>query len=176
MFPKTSIQFLLRLRPALRWLMKLRSSPRAIAGGFALGTFIAFTPTVGLQIILAICFSTLFNWNRPAAILPVWVSNPVTIPPIFTFNYFIGQKIWGGPPVSEVSQLFITIGTTMARLDFWDFEKLMHSLLGLGMELIIPLCLGSCIVGLIAATIVYFPMLQLMCFLAKRKRQRHVLK
>lgn len=156
--------------------MRLRSSPKAIAGGFALGTFIALTPTVGLQIILAICISTLLNWNRPAAILPVWISNPITIPPIFTFNYFIGQKIWGGPPVSEVSQLFITVGKTMARLDFWDFEKLAHSLLGLGMELVIPLCLGSIIVGLVAAIIVYVPMLKLMRFLVKRKRQHQILK
>lgn len=173
--PPIPISFLLRMRPALRWITKLRSSPRAIAGGFALGTFIAFTPTLGAQIILAIVFSTLFNCNRPAAIVPVWITNPVTVAPIFTVNYWIGQKVWGGPEVSEVSGLFIDLGINMAKLDIWESKELFNSVLSLGPDLIIPLCIGSLIVSTAAAIIVYFPMLQLLHFLAKRQRQRKTL-
>ena len=105
----------MRIRPVLRWVIKLRSSPRAIAGGLALGTFIAFTPTVGVQLILAFVAATFFNMNRPAAMIPVWITNPVTVAPIYTFNYWLGATVWGGPPLSEVSGLFIDIGRTLAR-------------------------------------------------------------
>ena len=150
----------------------MRSTPAAIAGGFALGTFIAFTPIIGLQMVLAVILSTLFNCNRPAAILAIWITNPVTIAPIFTINYWIGQKMWGGPMVSEVSGLFIDIGMTMAKLDIWEFKELITSVLSLGPDLIIPLCLGSLVVSTISAIIVYFPMLQLLYFLAERKKRK----
>lgn len=173
--PPIPISFLLKMRPALRWVTKLRSSPKAIAGGFALGTFIAFTPTLGAQIILAIFFATLFNYNRPAAIVPVWITNPVTVAPIFTANYWIGQKIWGGPMVSEVSGLFIQLGITTAKLDIWESKELFLAVLNLGPGLIIPLCIGSLIVSTATAVIVYFPILQLLRFLSERKRQRRKL-
>ncbi len=150
----------------------MRSTPKAIAGGFALGTFIAFTPTIGLQMVLAVILSTLLNYNRPASILPVWITNPVTVAPIFTINYWLGQKIWGGPQVSEVSGLFINIGVTMAKLDFWESRELISSVLRLGPDLIIPLCLGSLVVSTIFAIIVYFPILQILYFLAERKKRR----
>lgn len=173
--PPIPISFLLKMRPALRWLTKLRSSPRAIAGGFALGTFIAFTPTLGAQMLLAVIFATLFNCNRPAAILPVWITNPVTVAPIFTANYWIGQKLWGGPLVSEVSGLFIDLGINMAKLDIWESKELFLGVLNLGPDLIIPLCIGSLIVSTAAGIIVYVPMLQLLHFLANRKKQRRTL-
>ena len=174
-FPRIPISFLLKMRPALRWITRLRSSPKAIAGGFALGTFIAFTPTVGAQIVLAILFSTLFNLNRAAAVIPVWITNPVTVAPIFTINYWIGQHVWGGPPVSEVSQLFMSLGMTMARLDIWESKELFLAVLNLGPELIIPLCIGSLIVSTISAILVYFPMLQVLKFLVSRRRQKKIL-
>lgn len=156
--------------------MKLRSSPRAIAGGFALGMFIAFTPTLGAQIALAIIFSTFFNFNRAAAILPVWITNPVTVAPIFTFNYWIGQNVWGGPPVSEVSKLFLHLGATMARLDFWESKELFYEVINLGPELVIPLCIGSLIVSTVTALLAYFGSLRLLRLLAKRKREKKILK
>ncbi len=173
--PPIPISFLLKMRPALRWLTKLRSSPKAIAGGFALGTFIAFTPTLGAQMILAVIFATLFNCNRPAAILPVWITNPVTVAPIFTANYWLGQKVLGGPMVSEVSGLFIDLGITTAKLDFWESKELLLAVINLGPDLIIPLCIGSLIVSTATGIIVYFPMLQLLQFLANRKKQKKTL-
>lgn len=175
-FPRLPISFLLRMRPALRWITKLRSSPRAIAGGFSLGMFIAFTPTLGAQIALAIIFSTFFNFNRAAAILPVWITNPVTVAPIFTFNYWIGQSIWGGPHVSEVSQLFLNLGKTMARLDIWESKQLFYEMINLGPELIIPLCIGSLIVSTVTALLTYFISMRLLYQLAKRKREKKILK
>ena len=62
----------------LRSVVRLRGSPRAIAGGLAIGVFVAFMPTRGFQMLFAAFLATLFGANRPAAVLPVWITNPAT--------------------------------------------------------------------------------------------------
>ena len=173
--PKRNRNLLIRLRPVLRWVIRLRSSPRAIAGGFAIGTFIAFTPTVGVQIILAVIAATFFNMNRPAAMIPVWITNPITVAPIYTFNYWLGSKVWDGPPLSEVSGLFIDIGKTMARLEVWNIKEQFMAILHMGKETLIPLLIGSIAIGLVAATCVYWLSIKLLSIFFSRRAKRHVL-
>lgn len=57
-------------------LVTLKSSPRKIALGFALGVFIAHTPTLGLQTVLALSLAALLKVNPVSATLGVYVSNP----------------------------------------------------------------------------------------------------
>ncbi len=157
----------------LRWIIKLRSSPRSIAGGLGLGTFIAFTPTMGVQLILAVIVATFFSLNRPAAMIPVWITNPVTVAPIYTFNYWLGCRIWDGPPLSEVSILFLDIGKTMALLEFWDIQKQILAVLQMGREVLIPLLLGSLIIGAVTGALVYgFSLNILSIFLTRRSKKR----
>jgi uncharacterized protein (DUF2062 family) len=166
---------LIRMRPVLRWVIRLRSSPRAIAGGLGLGTFIAFTPTVGVQLILACLIATLFNMNRPAAMIPVWITNPITVAPIYTFNYWLGSKMWDGPPLSEVSGLFIDIGRTMARLEFWDIKEQFLAVLQMGKEVLIPLLFGSLAIGLVTGFITYLFFLKLLSVFFTRRSKKHLL-
>ena len=166
---------LLRIRPVLRWVVKLRSSPRAIAGGLALGTFIAFTPTVGVQIILAILAATVFNMNRPAAIIPVWITNPLTVAPIYTFNYWLGTQVWGGPPLAEVSRLFVNIGHTLTHLEFWDIKEQFMAMLQMGKEILIPLVIGSVAIGTVAGLLVYILSLKFLSFFFTRRSQKRLL-
>jgi len=165
----------IRLRPVLRWIIKLRSSPRAIAGGLGLGTFIAFTPTMGVQLILAVIVATFFNLNRPAAMIPVWITNPVTVAPIYTFNYWLGCRIWDGPPLGEVSRLFLEIGSTMAHLEFWDINKQIFAILQMGKDVLIPLFLGSLAIGATAGVVVYIFSLNLLSIFLVRRGRKHLL-
>jgi len=163
----------MRARPVLRWVIKLRSSPKAIAGGLGVGTFIAFTPTMGVQLILAVIMATFFNLNRPAAMIPVWITNPITVAPIYTFNYWLGCWLWNGPPLSEVTGLFLGIGKTMARLEFWDIQKQIITALQMGKDVLIPLFLGSLVIGTIAGAVVYgFSLNILSTFLTRRGKKR----
>lgn len=173
--PKRNRNLLIRLRPVIRWLIRLRSSPRAIAGGFAIGTFIAFTPTVGVQIILAVIMATFLEVNRPAAMIPVWITNPITVAPIYTFNYWLGLKFCNGPPLSEVSSLFIDIGKTMARLEFWNIKDQFMAVLHMGKETLIPLLVGSLAIGIVAAGFVYFFSIKLLSIFFSRRAQRQLL-
>jgi len=172
---KNKRNLLLRIRPVLRWVIKLRSSPRAIAGGLGLGTFIAFTPTVGVQIILALMIATFFNLNRPAAIIPVWITNPVTVAPIYTFNYWLGTKFWDGPPLSEVSGLFIGIGRTMTHLEIWDVKEQFLAVLQMGREVLVPLLIGSVAIGLVTGFLAYALSIKLLSVFFTRRAKKHLL-
>ena len=75
--------------------IRLRGEPREIALGFALGLFIATSPTMGVQMVLAIFIAALFKWSKIAAAIAVWVTNPLTAPFIYGLTYVIGAKILG---------------------------------------------------------------------------------
>lgn len=167
--------YYMRLRPVLRWVLRLRSSPRAIAGGLGVGMFVAFTPTVGIQIILAIIAATICNVNRAAAIVPVWITNPVTVAPVYTFNYWLGTFLYPGPPLSEVTKVFRDFGHAMARLNFWDMKEPVMALLQMSREILVPLLIGSIEVGIVTGLITYVVSLKLLSFFFRRKAQKHLL-
>ena len=166
---------LFRLRPALRWVLRLRSSPRSIAGGLGLGMFIAFTPTVGIQIILAIIAATICNVNRAATIAPVWITNPVTVAPVYTFNYWLGTFIWPGPPIAEVKGLFTNLGTALTHLQFWDMKEALLAMLQLSTDILVPLLIGSVEVGVVTGILTYILSLKLLSFFFRRRAKKRLL-
>lgn len=171
--PRAKRNLLFRLRPVMRWIIRLRGSTGAIAGGFALGTFIAFTPTIGLQVVLALFVATLINVNRPAAVIPVWITNPVTMAPLYTFNYWLGCLFWEGPPVAEVSKKLLEITRKMASFDVFEIPAQIMTFMHLGKEIIVPLTIGSVLAGTVFGTLVYFVTYQLLqAFQNRRKRKR----
>lgn len=166
----------LRLRPVLRWLIRLRGSPQAIAGGFSLGLFIAFTPTIGIQIVLAFFLATALNVNRPAAVLAVWITNPITIPAIFSINYWLGSLIWEGPSVPVVSRRLFELASQLTTLDLWAITDQLSAVAELGIDIIIPLVLGSIIAGTLSSILSYFILLRLLTFLVARRAKRKRMK
>lgn len=163
-------------RPVIKWLVRLRRSPRAIAGGFALGTLVAFTPTMGIQFFIVMFLATILNMNRPAAFVTIWITNVATVTPIYTFNYWVGSLFWEGPSVAEVYRTFMNLTTKLVRMDLWDIADQFKMVMNLGQDIIIPLLIGSFIVGMIAAVLVYLVSLGLIRYLVirrNRKRELH---
>lgn len=159
-------------RSVIKWLVRLRRSPRAISGGFALGTFIAFTPTIGVQFAIVIFLATMLNLNRPSALLAIWITNAATMTPIYTFNYLVGTFIWPGPPVGEVYITFQQLALTLLRLEIWDVFEQFGTILDLGREIIIPLMIGSTIVGMVSAAIVYAISQRLIRYMTGRRERK----
>lgn len=69
---------------------------RSAAGAFAIGLFFAFIP-VPFQMILAAAVAIVLRKNLPLSIGLVWLTNPVTMPPIFYLCYLVGTLALGQP-------------------------------------------------------------------------------
>jgi uncharacterized protein (DUF2062 family) len=129
--------FIRQLKLNLLRLVRLQASPDDIAKGLALGIFIGMTPTFGFQMAIAVFFAILLKENKLAAALGVWVTNPVTAPFIYALEY-------------ESGRLLLGMGHTHLP-DKFTFS----SLTSLGWDVLLPLCLGSLIYGVLCAVLSY---------------------
>lgn len=85
------VGFIRQVKLMLVRFVRLRGLPEEIAKGVALGIFIGMTPTFGFQMAIAIFFAYILRENRLAAVLGVWITNPVTAPFIYAAEYEIGS-------------------------------------------------------------------------------------
>jgi uncharacterized protein len=70
---------------------------RSVSGAFAVGLFCAWVP-IPFQMVLAALFAVVFSVNLPVSVALVWLTNPITIPPLFYFAYWVGEKMLNNPP------------------------------------------------------------------------------
>jgi len=73
---------------------------RSASGAFAVGLFMAFVP-VPFQMLLGAAGAILFRVNLPLSVALVWITNPLTMPPMFYFTYRVGVWLMGIPPNHE---------------------------------------------------------------------------
>lgn len=74
-------------------LSRLKTSPHAIAAGFASGAAVSFTPLLGLHFLLAFALAFLTRGSFLAAALGTAVGNPLTFPFIFAATYWLGALL-----------------------------------------------------------------------------------
>jgi uncharacterized protein (DUF2062 family) len=161
-----------RLRRFLNWLIRLRGSPQAIARGAAIGLVVSFTPTIGFQTLIVLGVATLLNANRPVSIVPTWLTNPVTIPPVYAFTYYLGSFFWPGPEPATVTHAMHAAAKDLESLDFLAIRAQLGVFLDLGLDVFIPMWIGGLIVGAAAAAIAYPLTLRTVVRLRERRRRR----
>src|SRR5690606_26705234 len=105
----------------LRLVLKPNVSAHAVALGTAIGVFLAFTPTVGLQMVLAAVIATAVRGSRAAAVLPVWISNPLTFVPIYGCTYWVGRRFVGGPTTAEFLGRLRSVLRRVEEHGSWEF-------------------------------------------------------
>jgi uncharacterized protein len=107
------------------------------AGGFAVGLFFAFVP-FPFQMVMAAGAAILFRVNLPLSVALVWLTNPITIPPVFFFAYLVGTWVLGTPPQAESFHFSLEWLESGAINHIWT-----------------PLLVGSLICGSISALLGY---------------------
>ena len=122
------------LGPVLHDPNLLHINKRSVSGAVSLGLFLAFVP-VPFQMLLAAISSILVRVNLPISVGMVWVSNPLTMPPMFYFAYKVGSWIMGVPPMDIDFELsFQWLGQSLSEI--WE-----------------PFLLGCFIVGSVSAVL-----------------------
>lgn len=75
--------------------VKIRGNPHEISLGVGVGFFVGMTPFLGVHVILAVFLAALFKWNKIAAGIGAWITNPISAPFIYGLNWYVGAKITG---------------------------------------------------------------------------------
>jgi len=120
--------------------ISLKGEPRSIAMGMAVGVFIGVTPTIPFHTALIILFGLIGKYNLTSAYLGSWlISNPVTIPVFYIGQYELGKALLGMAPS----------GLTLA-----DYS--LHSILGMGWQIALPLLTGGLVMAPFFAVPSYF--------------------
>jgi len=109
---------------------------KAVARAFGLGLFIAALPIPG-QVFVAAVIAAFWRVNLPVAVATVFVTNPLTMVPIFLFAYRLGAGILGVTPAPFSIELSFDWLTTNLAV-YWE-----------------PLLLGCLLLGALAASVGY---------------------
>jgi hypothetical protein len=105
---------------------KLNGDPHYVALGMAIGVFVAITPTIPFHTILAITLAVLLRASKPAAILGVWISNPLTVLFLYFACYKTGHFFFDGS-----SQASVAIEQLIRHLESdIEFVQKLHYLAG----------------------------------------------
>jgi len=78
-------------------------TPHRIALGAGVAMLVAFSPTVGFQTVIAIALATLLRANKVVCIPIVWITNPLTILPIYGACWDLGRTLMIAPAAGNGS-------------------------------------------------------------------------
>jgi uncharacterized protein (DUF2062 family) len=120
--------------------ISLKGEPGNIAMGMAIGVFIGVTPTVPFHTAMIIGIGVLFKQNITAGYLGSWlISNPLTIPLFYFFQYELGRLILGWQKTAWVLNDFSLAGV-----------------MNLGWHILFPLLTGGIVMAPFFAIPAYF--------------------
>jgi len=133
-------------------------TPRQIAMGAAVATFIAFLPIVGIQTVVAIALAALLRVNKAICVPIVWITNPATLVPVYSACYWLGRFVMGQGGNGEFDPEQSVLGPVTRHQGWGRFissafwKDLGNTLLDLSLDLWV----GCALVGLVLGTVAYF--------------------
>ena len=127
-------------RDRIRSIFQLNDTPHRLALAFAVGVFIAFSPTFGLHVLSCLIVAWLFRLSKLVLITATFVNNPWTIVPLYGFCIWFGSKLMGreiAMPQIAWNELTLSSAYVVIKPYFW------------------PFVVGTLVVGGIAAVMAY---------------------
>lgn len=147
----------------------------------AVGLFVAFTPLLGFQMLIALSLAALIRANKTVTIPIVWITNPVTALPIYGSCWWLGRWILTGSFSGDPSQFESILGvppeysglgalTHLHETEFWKY------LAGLILSLGVELWVGCLVAGVVSAAIGYFVSRRVIIVYRRRRAARKLRK
>ena len=109
----------------------------SVARAFAIGLFCTWLP-MPLQTVVAALLAIYYRAHLPLSVALVFITNPVTIPPMFYFAYKLGSVVLGIPP-QDVPMGLDWVGCRTSLGHIWQ-----------------PLLFGCLMLGIISSALGYF--------------------
>jgi uncharacterized protein (DUF2062 family) len=130
----------LLFKERLREILSVKEPPGKVAASFAIGIFIGMSPLLGIHTLLGIFLAWQLKLNKLVTLVGVYVTNPWTIVPIYTFGTWVGTKVLG------VEQIIPAM----------DWSHMTWKILLVEFErLLMPFIVGSTLNGAVAALVAY---------------------
>lgn len=153
-------------KQALKSLLALNDSPRAIAMGIAVGMFVGLTPTVGIQTLIVVSLAALtrrfWYFNVAAACATTYVSNPVTMVPMYYAWFRLGASFVPGYEADVDFDPLVNAETWSA---WWA------ATVEIGTSIGVPMLIGSLITAIPGSIVTYFFAKQMIKKFRKRQIQ-----
>jgi uncharacterized protein len=143
-------------------ILHINDTPHKIAMGVAIGLFIAWTPALGIHMLLVLALCALLRANKLAGLVSAWVCNPFTFGVVYIPSYLVGRAVvdfWRGSQsanraaVEDLLHRMSSAGsifTNFHHAAFW--HELFDVLIKIGLELWV----GCLIIGFLVAVVGYF--------------------
>lgn len=128
-----------QIRSSLKQLLHLKESPHRTALAFAVGTFIAFSPTYGLHTLSVLVCAWAFRLNVVALMVGSLINNPWTLVPI------LGATLWTGVQLTGLPEVPSANWADLSMMAFYEQVKPYAA----------PFFLGGFVLGAIGAVVSY---------------------
>jgi len=130
----------LALKDKIQLILRVKDTPQRTSIAFALGIFIGMSPLFGIHTLLGLAVAYLFRLNKLVTIVGVYVTNPWTIIPIYTFSTWVGAKLLGiNKILPDIDWSNITFSSVIKDLD----------------PLLMPFIVGTLLIGVLSSVVSY---------------------
>jgi uncharacterized protein (DUF2062 family) len=138
---------------ARRWmnaLLHIKDSPERTAAAFAIGVFVGFSPLLGFHTLLGILVAFLFNLNRVAVLLGVYMNLPWFLAPYYAIATMAGAEVTGHRlPPDLRTQFGALFEESLLHGEFW------RQLFVIMRPFVWPFTVGSTLCALVLAMAAY---------------------
>jgi hypothetical protein len=148
-----------RIKEALHRILHLDEPPELLARSFAVGVFVAFTPTLGFHTVTVLTLAWMLRLNKAVALTGTLVNNPWTIAAFYIAPTWAAAWVMRRVGIhvpsmgyDEVSARFLSVVETH---EFWEasFWKMLAEVFR---PYMMAFFVGTTVAGLAAAVITYF--------------------
>lgn len=111
-----------RMKNQIKKLLHIEDTPERTAFAFSVGIFLGFSPFLGFHTLAGLLIAFLFNLNRVAVLLGVWINGPWWIIPYYTLGTWLGMWLlrfridW--TTIQEIFQS--AVGKSFMSSHFWN--------------------------------------------------------